>query len=209
MSAYSMVLRKHSLHPGESWRPAAGQHAIWLREGTVDIGGQPVGTGEGFFTAGTDSITPSGATMAELLHFEITATPAQEGEGALLGAGLDLPDTNVILRLDQVTFPPGARAYRHVHPGPGIRCLTEGALEIQSDHHVETMTPMMAWFEDADSPVQATAGPLQTAFVRAMVLPAAFEGKPTLRYLNAEDELKPRLQTNRRFFDRRLGLRSG
>lgn len=106
------------------------------------------------------------------------------------------------MRMDQVSFPIGARAYRHVHPGPGIRYLTEGELAVQSDHGTEQMETGKAWFEDANSPVRATASQLQsTAFVRTMVLPIEYLGKPTITYLNSEDDDKPRLQTNTRFFD--------
>jgi hypothetical protein len=81
-------------------------------------------------------------------------------------------------------------------------------LEFQSDHHVETMNVHNSWFKDANSPVKATAGDAPTAFIRAMILPPEFDGKPTLAILDPEDQTKPRLQTNRRFFDQRITLRA-
>lgn len=69
------------------------------------------------------------------------------------------------------------------------------------------MTVGDAWFEASNSPVRATASDKEpTAFVRAMVLPLEFLGKPTITYLNAEDDDKPRLQTNTRYFDKVIDL---
>ena len=113
----------------------------------------------------------------------------------------------VFLRLDQINFPPGACAYRHIHPGAGIRYLTCGELEIQSDHGSESMAAGSAWFEDANSPVKAVASQTEpTAFVRAMVLPVEYFGKPTINYLDRADDNKPKLQTNTRFFDQPIDL---
>jgi quercetin dioxygenase-like cupin family protein len=100
-----------------------------------------------------------------------------------------------VLRCDRVDFPPGAIAYRHVHPGPGIRRLLHGELTIEADDHVHTYRAGGAWFEDAGYPVRATASATDdTAFVRVMVLPADWAGKRTVRYLDPADEDKPKLQ---------------
>jgi quercetin dioxygenase-like cupin family protein len=100
-----------------------------------------------------------------------------------------------VLRCDRVDFPPGAVAYRHVHPGPGIRRLLHGELTIEADDHVHTYRAGGAWFEDAGYPVRATAlASDDTAFVRVMVLPADWAGKRTVRYLDPADEDKPKLQ---------------
>ena len=45
-----------------------------------------------------------------------------------------------ILRCDRVDFPPGGVAYRHVHPGPGIRRLLFGELTIESLEMVGELT---------------------------------------------------------------------
>lgn len=115
--------------------------------------------------------------------------------------------TSAILRLDQVDFPPKAIAYRHTHPGAGIRYLVHGSLHIQSDHAEQQMEQGQAWFEDADSPVKATAGSNSAAcFIRLMLLPMKFEGQPTLNTLDPVDAAQPRLQTNTRYFDQRVEL---
>ena len=100
-----------------------------------------------------------------------------------------------ILRCDRVDFPPGGIAYRHVHPGPGIRRLLHGDLTIDAPDGVQTYGAGEWWYEGADHPVLATASMSDdTAFVRVLVLPAEWAGKRTIRYLDPADEEKPRLQ---------------
>jgi quercetin dioxygenase-like cupin family protein len=114
-----------------------------------------------------------------------------------LSAEVDLPREGWIARLDRVDFSPGAIAYRHVHPGPGIRRLLHGELAIdRGDGAPRVYTAGDAWFEGADDPVLATASELEdTAFVRVLLLPAEWAGRRTIRYVDPADEAKPRLQT--------------
>ena len=52
---------------------------------------------------------------------------------ALLAAEVELdPSVEWLLRCDRVDFPPGGVAYRHTHPGPGIRYLLFGRIRIES-----------------------------------------------------------------------------
>jgi hypothetical protein len=100
-----------------------------------------------------------------------------------------------ILRCDRVDFPPGGVAYRHVHPGPGIRRLLHGELTIDSPVGVRTYRTGESWHEGADHPVLATASATEdTAFVRVMLLPAEWAGRRTIRYVDPTDEEKPKLQ---------------
>ena len=109
---------------------------------------------------------------------------------------LDDPATGHVVRCDRVDFPPGSVAYRHVHPGAGIRRILHGDLTIdRGDGESHTYRAGESWFEGADDPVLATASPTEeTAFVRVMVLPAEWAGRRTIRYLDPADEDKPRLQ---------------
>jgi hypothetical protein len=114
---------------------------------------------------------------------------------ALLAAEVELdPATRWIARRDTVAFPPGGVAYRHVHPGPGIRYLLAGALTIESPDGTHTYRAGEAWFEGADFPVVATAGEEETAFVRVLLLPREWEARRTIRYLDPADEERPKLQ---------------
>jgi len=101
-----------------------------------------------------------------------------------------------ILRCDRVDFPPGGVAYRHVHPGPGIRRILHGELTIdRGDGDPRTYTAGESWLEDADDSVLATASATEeTAFVRVLLLPAEWAGRRTIRYVDPADEDKPRLQ---------------
>jgi quercetin dioxygenase-like cupin family protein len=103
--------------------------------------------------------------------------------------------TKWLVRCDRVDFPAGGVAYRHVHPGPGIRRLLFGSLTIESDRDTHTYRAGEAWFEGAEQPVLATASRTEeTAFVRVLLLPEEWAGRRTIRYLDAADEEQPRLQ---------------
>lgn len=145
-----------------------------------------------------------GGDCASWLRFALTrAAPVTTGT-CLTTAIIDLPPGPVLLRLDQVSFPPGAIAYRHVHAGAGIRYLDRGALHLQADDHAFDAAPGDSWFEGADSPVRATASEdaAETRFLRFMALPAAYLGKPSIRILDAADAALPRRQTTLRHFER-------
>ncbi len=103
-----------------------------------------------------------------------------------------------VVRCDRVDFPPGGVAYRHVHPGPGIRRLLHGELTIDRDGDASTYRAGESWYEDAGDAVLATSSATEdTAFVRVLVLPAEWAGKRTIRYLDPADEVKPKLQRAR------------
>ena len=133
---------------------------------------------------------------------------AGDGEGAALAAELDLDAaTDWVVRCDRVDFPPGSVAFRHVHPGPGIRRLLSGALTIEAADGAHTYRPGESWFEDADYPVLATASRSEdTAFVRVLLLPREWEGKRTIRYLDPADEERPKLQRATILLEERLQL---
>lgn len=133
------------------------------------------------------------------LSFVLTEAPVAN---ALCAAEVTRPNGPALLRLDEVAFPEGAIAYRHIHPGPGIRTLVAGELRLISDHETQVMRAGDSWFEDANAPVRAEntlAG--NSRFVRAMILPVALQGKPSIQILAAEDKAQPRLQVTHRHID--------
>jgi quercetin dioxygenase-like cupin family protein len=125
----------------------------------------------------------------------ILVTDRHKGTPALV-VDVELDSANEwVFRCDRVDFPPGGIAYRHTHPGPGIRRLLFGELTIDKPGHTQTYGAGDAWFEGADDPVLATSSASeQTAFVRVLLLPAEWAGKRTIRYLDPADEEKPKLQ---------------
>jgi hypothetical protein len=136
-----------------------------------------------------------------LLAFELVDEPPAD---ALLAVEVELdPDVEWLLRLDRVDFPPGGVAYRHTHPGPGIRCLVLGRIRIESGGETHEYGPFEPWFERGPDPVFAAAsGTEPAAFVRGMLVPREWEGKRTIRYVDPVDEEKPKLQRATVFLER-------
>jgi quercetin dioxygenase-like cupin family protein len=116
--------------------------------------------------------------------------------GALLDRELELdPETEWLLRCDRVEFQPGGVAHRHVHPGPGIRYLLYGQITIDTAGRVDAYGPGEAWFERGPDPVLATTSPSEpSAFARVMLVPAAYAGQRTIRYVDPADADKPKTQ---------------
>jgi len=128
-------------------------------------------------------------------------------DDAVLSVDVELdPAIEWVVRCDRVDFPRGGVAYRHVHPGPGIRRLLHGELAIEGPDGLRRVFERpKAWFEGADDPVLATASTTQeTAFVRVLLLPAEWKGRRTIRYLDPADEEKPKLQRATVFLEEAL-----
>jgi quercetin dioxygenase-like cupin family protein len=115
---------------------------------------------------------------------------------ALLAREVQLdPGTDWLMRHDRVDFQPGGIAYRHTHPGPGIRLLLFGAITIDSEGEVTTYGPGEPWFERGPDPVLATTSATEpSAFVRVLVLPVQYAGQRTIRYVDPADADKPKTQ---------------
>jgi hypothetical protein len=147
---------------------------------------------------------------ATVWRFELTSgdedgTAAASGvvSRERLSARLDtIPKGAVLLRGDSVAFPPGGRAYLHRHQGPGIRCLIDGGIRIDTKGHSTSYAPGGAWFESGPDPVfaQAAAG-RPTRFIRTMILPMAYLARSSVEYLNEEDKPKPKTQTYKIYVD--------
>ena len=130
------------------------------------------------------------------------------GGGERLAAPVALDSGNAwLLRCDRVDFPPGGIAYRHTHPGPGIRCLLHGSIRIESGGETHAYHLLEPWFESGPEPVLAVASETEeTAFVRAMLVPREWAGRRTIRYVDPADEDKPKLQRATVFFDEPIEL---
>jgi quercetin dioxygenase-like cupin family protein len=113
---------------------------------------------------------------------------------ALLAAPVDVK-RGWLMRHDRIDFTPGAIAYRHTHPGPGIRYLLFGELTIESAGETHRYGPGEPWFESGPEPVLATASESdETAFVRVLLLPRDWAGRRTIKYVDPSDEDRPKLQ---------------
>jgi hypothetical protein len=125
------------------------------------------------------------------------------GSRLKLAAKLEtLPPGDLLLRGDSVAFPPGGCAYLHRHQGPGIRCLLEGGIRIDTHGRSTSYGPGAAWYESGPDPVFAQAATDRPSrFIRVMILPRALLGKSSLQLINEEDKAKPRSQQYQIFAD--------
>jgi hypothetical protein len=124
-----------------------------------------------------------------------------------LSARLDtMPKGPVLLRGDSVAFPPGGCAYLHRHQGPGIRCLRDGGIRIDTKGHSTSYGPGSAWFESGPDPVFAQAADRPTRFIRVMILPMAYLARSSVEYLNEDDKTKPKSQSYKIFVDMPIAI---
>jgi quercetin dioxygenase-like cupin family protein len=182
---------------------------LYLVRGSLTIGQRVLGQGETFFSE--EAITAhAGGTGATLWRWELCdpgrppaaiAQPSVSSHTKLTAPLTTLPDGELIWRGDSVAFPPGGSAYLHRHQGPGIRCLIEGSLRVDTAGQSHTHEIGDAWFESGPAPVFAQAGNKATRFIRVMILPRALIGKSSIQYVNEEDKAKPKTQQYRVFVD--------
>jgi hypothetical protein len=185
--------------------------AIYVTAGEVTVDGQLHPRDEGFVIDGPVTLT-AGAEGASLWRWDLSDEaadqPALHTAAKLSGAvPAHLSTTGNFLRLDSVTFPPSGTAMLHTHQGPGIRCLREGGIRIDTGGMSTSFGPGGAWFEIGPLPVFAQADHgMQSRFIRAMVLPDALRGKSSIHYENEEDCAKPKSQSYRNFGEIGLSL---
>jgi hypothetical protein len=113
-----------------------------------------------------------------------------------------MPKGDLLMRGDSVAFPPGGCAFRHVHQGPGIRCLIEGGIRIDVHERSTAYGPGSAWYEAGPEPVFAQgADDKPSRFVRVMILPRALIGKSSIRYVDETDKDRPKTQSYKVYAD--------
>ena len=183
---------------------------IFVVHGSVAIAGRTLRDEEAFGGEGAIMLKAGGAG-ATVWRWELIAREADfdrppPGSGIVSHEKLavmlsTVPAGALLLRGDSVAFPPGGCAYLHRHGGPGIRCLIEGGIRIDTNGHSTSYGPGGAWFEIGPDGVFAQAADRPTRFIRAMILPRAFLGKSSVEYLNEEDKAKPKLQSYKIYLD--------
>jgi hypothetical protein len=168
-----ITIDMRSLRDGEAWH---GETALTLQAGKA---GACVWRWE---------LAPGSAAQLSL--------PAGARSHEKLSASLQtLPEGEWLLRGDSVGFPPGGCAFLHRHRGPGIRCLIEGGIRIDTKGGSTSYGPGAAWYESGPDAVFAqAAADRPTRFIRVMILPRALLGKSSFQYVNEEDKAKPRVQ---------------
>jgi hypothetical protein len=183
-----LAVPNHILNDGDAWSSEA---AVTLKAGS---GGATVWRWELAPSGAASGLaTGKGVASREKLSAELATIP----KGALL------------LRGDSVAFPPGGCAYLHRHQGPGIRCLLEGGIRIDTHGRSTSYGPGGAWYESGPDGVFAQAADRPTRFIRVMALPLAYQGKSSVEYLNEEDKAKPKSQSYKIFADMPLTAFAG
>lgn len=190
--------------------PDTTARAIYVTAGQISCNTQTYDGDEGFVADGPVTVT-AGPGGASLWRWDLTDTdPLTLTHRAAKKLSGEVPDAlagpDNFLRLDSVAFPPDGTALLHTHQGPGIRCLREGSIRIDTDGTSTSYGPGGAWFEAGPETVFAQADrSIHSRFIRAMVLPMALSGKSSIHYENEEDRAKPKSQSYHRFGE--IGLR--
>jgi hypothetical protein len=201
------------LSSGAAVNLSAAPRMMFVAHGSVVIGDRTLQDGEAIGGEGTVALR-AGAEGVALWRWEMvtqernsTITGAGNSSHEKLAARLDtLPKGNLLLRGDSVAFPPGGCAYLHRHQGPGIRCLLDGGIRIDTHGRSTSYGPGGAWYESGPDPVFAQAADRPTRFIRAMILPASYLGKSSVEYLREEDKPKPKSQQYKMFVDLPLSV---
>jgi hypothetical protein len=182
---------------------------VFLVHGTALIGDRTARDGETWSGEAPVAVR-AGEEGATIWRWELATA---EADGTASGPGVvsrekrvarldTIPKGPLLLRGDSVAFPPGGCAYLHRHQGPGIRCLLEGGIRIDTHGRSTSYGPGGAWYESGPDPVFAQgAADRPTRFIRTMILPASYLGKSSVEYLKEEDKAKPKSQQYRIFAD--------
>jgi hypothetical protein len=183
---------------------------IFVVHGAATIDGKTLGDGETWHGEGAVSLA-SGKDGVTVWRFELAAAgssgdplggPGVRSQEKLSAVLETVPQGELLLRGDSVAFPPGGCAFLHKHWGPGIRCLIEGGIRIDTHGRSTSYGPGSAWYETGSDPVFAQAAmDRPSRFIRVMVLPRSLIGKSSFQFVNEEDKAKPRVQQYKIFVD--------
>ena len=183
---------------------------LFVVHGTATIAGKVLNEGEAWHGEGAVTVKP-GASGVTCWRWELargdqgstTANAPGMATHEKLSAFLEtVPKSELLMRGDSVSFPPGGCAYLHRHQGPGIRCLIEGGIRIDTHNHSTSYGPGGAWYESGPDPVFAQAAEDRpTRFIRVLILPRELVGKSSIQYVNEEDRAKPKAQSYKIYAD--------
>lgn len=194
---------------------AAEPRMMFVLHGAIAIAGTSFRDNEAWSGDGAVKIV-AGADGAMCWRYELSAAVADDivvakgvASRTKFAAPLEpLPAGELLFRGDSVAFPPGGVAYLHRHQGPGIRCLIEGGIRIDTHGQSTSYGPGGAWFEAGPDPVFAqAAADRPSRFIRVMILPRSLLGKSSIQYVNAEDAAKPKSQSYKVYVDMPIELR--
>jgi hypothetical protein len=192
---------------------APGIRMFFVAHGAVSVDGREIPNGTTWFGDGPVNCV-GGSEGATVWRWELsTGEPARIDASDVstrikLAAKLNtIPQGDLLFRGDSVAFPAGGTALTHRHQGPGIRCMIEGAIRIDTHGRSTSYGPGGAWFETGPDDVFAQADPQRPSrFIRAMILPRSLLGQSSIRYVREEDKEKPKSQKYQVFIDQAISL---
>ena len=122
---------------------------IFVVQGSATIDGKTLNEGEAWQGEGAVTVKPS-AQRRHLLA--LGARAGSQGSTTANAPGMlthekltafleTLPKGELLMRGDRVAFPPGGCAFLHRHQGPGIRCLIEGGIRIDTHGRSTSLRP--------------------------------------------------------------------
>ena len=187
---------------------------IFVVHGAATIDGHTLNEGEGWQGEGAVRVKPS-AQGVTCWRWELA--PGNRGSTTANAPGMSthekltafletLPKGELLMRADSVGFPPSGCAYQHTHQGPGIRCLIEGGIRIDTHGRSTSYGPGGAWYEAGPDPVFAQAADRPSRFIRVMILPRELIGKGSIQYVNDDDRAKPKSQQYKIYADAPIGF---
>jgi hypothetical protein len=183
---------------------------IFVTHGSAIIDGIPVSENESWQGEGAPLVKPGPGGVTcwrwELSRGDqgstVASAPGMMSHEKLTAYLETLPKGELLMRGDSVAFPPGGCAYKHCHQGPGIRCMIEGGIRIDTHGRSTSYGPGGAWYETGPDPVFAqAAADKPSRFIRVMILPRALTGKSSIQYVNEEDKAKPKTQSYKIYAD--------
>jgi hypothetical protein len=192
------------------FRLPAAPRVIFVMHGAAAIGGTHMHEGEAWHGQDAATVAPGSAGVT-IWRFElargdagstVAAAPGMITHEKLTAFLETMPKGELLMRGDSVAFPPGGCAYLHRHQGPGIRCLVEGGIRIDTHGRSTSYGPGGAWYESGPDAVFAqAAADRPTRFIRVMILPRALLGKSSIQYVNDDDKAKPKTQSYKIYAD--------
>ena len=183
---------------------------IFVVHGSAKVGGKTVNEGEAWQGEGAATVRPGAGGVTcwrwELVRGDhgstVASAPGMMSHEKLTAFLETLPKGDLLMRGDSVAFPRGGCAYLHRHQGPGIRCLIEGGIRIDTHHRSTSYGPGGAWYETGPDPVFAqAAADRPSRFIRVMILPRDLLGKSSIQYVDEADKAKPKSQQYRIYAD--------
>jgi hypothetical protein len=196
--------------PAMEFRLPALPRFIFVTQGSAMLDGETLNAGEAWQDESAITVQPGPAGVSiwrwELARGDagstVAAAPGMITHEKLTAYLETLPKGELLMRSDSVAFPPGGCALTHVHQGPGIRCLLEGGIRVDTHGRSISYGPGGAWYEAGPDPVFAqAASDRPSRFIRVLILPRALLGKSSIQYVNAEDKAKPKSQQYKIFAD--------